>query len=75
MGEKNRFSKLLQHLMSIAELKNSTLAQELQYDVSYISKWINGRIIPAEKTEKTILEGISRCIVDTASQKGLEILQ
>lgn len=74
MGEKNRFSKLLQHLMSIAELKNSTLAQELQYDVSYISKWINGRIIPSEKTEKTILEGISRCIVDTASQKGLEIL-
>lgn len=74
MGEKNRFSKLLQHLMSVAELKNSTLAQELQYDVSYISKWISGRIIPAEKSEKKILEGISLCIVKTASPKGLEIL-
>lgn len=70
MEDKNRFSKLLENLMSAAELKNYTLAQELQYDVSYISKWMSGRMIPAEKTEKKVLEGISRCIVDSASEAG-----
>ena len=63
MAEKNRFSKLLKHLMSVAEVKNYTLAQELQYDVSYISKWTSGQMIPSEKYEKKILKGISECIV------------
>ena len=74
MAEKNRFSSLLERLMSVAELKNYTLAQELQYDVSYISKSINGRVLPSEKTEKSVLHTISQCIVDAASEKGLETL-
>lgn len=74
MEDKNRFSKLLEYLMSVAELKNYTLAQELQYDVSYISKWMSGRMIPSEKTEKKVLEGISRCVVDSASDAGRENL-
>lgn len=74
MEDKNRFSKLLENLMSVAELKNYTLAQELQYDVSYISKWLSGRMIPAEKTAKKVLEGISRCVVDSASDTGRETL-
>ncbi|MGN0249994.1 MAG: hypothetical protein ACI4EH_01330 [Oliverpabstia sp.] len=74
MEEKNRFSKLLEYLMSVAELKNYTLAQELQYDVSYISKWVSGRMLPAEKMEKKILEGISHCIVESASEEGRNTL-
>ncbi|MGN0399841.1 MAG: hypothetical protein ACI4EO_06905 [Blautia sp.] len=70
MTEKNRFSKLLEYLMSVTELKNATLAQELQYDVSYISKWISGRMLPAEKTEKKVLEGISKCIVESADEEA-----
>lgn len=74
MEEKNRFSGLLEQLMAAAELKNYTLAQELKYDVSYISKWVSGRMIPAEKTEKKVLEGISHCIVKYASDEGLQRL-
>ena len=70
MEEKNRFSKLLNNLMTEAELKNNTLAQELQYDVSYISKWVSGRMIPAEKSSRKILDGISKCIVNNASEAG-----
>ena len=62
MEEKNRFSKLLEYLMSVAELKNYTLAQELQYDVSYISKWVSGRMLPPEKSVKKVLEGISQLL-------------
>ena len=52
MEEKNRFSSLLEQLMIIADVKNYTLASELQYDVSYISKWVSGRMLPAEKNKE-----------------------
>ncbi len=63
MNSSNRFSSLLKNLMNTANLKNTVLAQELQYDVSYISKWSNGQILPAEKGIEKILTGISGCIV------------
>lgn len=74
MKGKNRFSKLLSYLMDVAELKNYTLANQLQYDVSYISKWINGQMLPGSKTEKTVLQGISSCVVKHGSASGLEKL-
>lgn len=74
MAEKNRFSKLLKHLLSVAEVKNYTLAQELQYDVSYISKWTSGQMIPVEKYEKKILEGISECVVNGCNEAALNKL-
>ena len=57
MEDKNRFSILLEHLLEVAEVKNYTLAKRLQYDVSYISKWVSGRMLPAKcnlvrRTEK-----------------------
>ncbi len=74
MEEKNRFSRLLEQLMQTADIKNYTLAQELQYDVSYISKWINGRIIPAEKVENKVLTGISHCIAYSSKAENQETL-
>lgn len=75
MEQKNRFSNLLEYLMNTAELKNYILAQELQYDVSYISKWVNGKMIPSEKTEQKVLSGISHCIANSATEEGVTQLQ
>lgn len=74
MAEKNRFSRLLKYLLSVSEVKNYTLAQELQYDVSYISKWTSGQMIPSEKSEDKILRGISKCIVEGCGDEGLDKL-
>lgn len=71
---KNRFSSLLESLMETAEVKNYVLANRLQYDVSYISKWIGGRMMPSPKTEEVVLRGIARCIVQDGSQQGRERL-
>lgn len=71
--QKNRFSNLLEHLMNIAELKNSILANELGYDVSYISKWLSGQL-PSAKTEKTVMQGISHCVIHKGSAAGQEVL-
>lgn len=74
MSQKNRFSVLLEHLMDISDLKNYTLAKELQYDVSYISKWVSGQMLPSSKTDTIVMQGISRCIVRESSDTGREIL-
>ena len=70
--EKNRFSILLDQLINTGEVKNASLAAALRYDASYISKWITGRMIPAEKTKRKVLRGISQEIVRQSTQSGLE---
>lgn len=74
MREKNRFSSLLKHLMTVAKLKNYTLAKELQYDESYISKWVNGNLLPTEKTHEKVLRDISHCLVASLDDEGWEAL-
>ena len=75
MDKKNRFSTLLKQLMAVADLKNYMLATYLQYDVSYISKWISGQMLPAEKMKVSVLQKISHCVVTTVDQEKLEMLQ
>lgn len=72
---KNRFSTLLESLLETAEVKNYVLANRLQYDVSYISKWVSGRMMPSPKTEEAVLRGISRCIVEDGSEHGRQVLR
>lgn len=74
MKQKNRFGDLLEKLMEAAELKNSTLANDLQYDVSYISKWISGRMLPSTKGDRDVLKKISACIVQKGSEEGRKVL-
>lgn len=70
MKERNRFSVILEHLLNMANIKNYTLAKELQYDESYISKWRSGKLLPTEKNYDKILSGISKCIVDTLVEEN-----
>ena len=74
MKDKNRFSSLLKHLMTVAKLKNYTLAKELQYDESYISKWLTGSLLPTEKTSEKVFRDISRCIVSSLDEDSRESL-
>ena len=75
MKERNRFSSLLKHLMTVAKLKNYTLAKELQYDESYISKWVTGVSLPTEKNYEKVLQGIARCIVETSDEDSIRSLK
>ena len=74
MKDKNRFSNLLKHLMTITKLKNYTLAKELQYDESYISKWVTGSLLPTEKNSEKVFKDISRCIVSSLDAESRETL-
>ena len=70
MKEKNRFSSLLKHLMTIADVKNYALAKDLQFDESYVSKMISGNLMPPRKSSDRVIRTISRCIVRSLDEDG-----
>lgn len=72
--QKNRFSNLMEYLMDITDVKNYVLARELQYDVSYISKWVSGQMLPSTKTETTVMRGIAHCVVHSGTEEGRAVL-
>ena len=47
--DKNFFGSRLEQLLTAANVKNYTVARALNYDVSYISKWITGKAVPSKK--------------------------
>ena len=60
--------------MATTKLKNYTLAKELQYDESYISKWVTGSLLPTEKNSEKVFRDISRCIVSSMDAESRETL-
>ncbi|MGL4914298.1 MAG: helix-turn-helix domain-containing protein [Romboutsia sp.] len=57
------FGQLLEKLLYLSNQKKSTLARELGYDVSYISKWINAKNLPTQKNISTICKTVAEFIV------------
>lgn len=57
------FGQLLEKLLYMSNQKKITLAKELGYDISYISKWINGRNLPTQKSILNICKVTSEFIV------------
>ena len=62
------FGKLLEKLLHLSNQKKSSLAKALGYDVSYISKWISGAMLPASKNIKNICEKTAKFVVDNATE-------
>lgn len=71
MNEKE-FGKLIEKLIYFSGQKNYSLATELGYDVSYISKWINSTMLPSAKNIKNIIKITSNFIVDSSSESSLD---
>lgn len=59
----NTFGQLLDQLLYISNQKKGTLAKELGYDTSYISKWITGKNLPTPKNINKVCKSISSFIV------------
>lgn len=62
------FGKNIEKLLQFSGQKNYSLAKELGYDVSYISKWISGTMLPASKNIKNICEKTAKFVVDNATE-------
>lgn len=67
------FARELKQLISVFEIKNSSLASTLGYDESYISKWLKGAALPGERSVRHVCESIaslcSSCCDNVNSQE------
>lgn len=68
----NSFATKLQHLLKLSNVKNTTLANAVQYDLSYISKWLSGKMIPSDKNIDIIIQRISKCLIEADCEKLLQ---
>lgn len=64
------FGQLLEKLLYLSNQKKSILAKELGYDISYISKWVNGKNLPTQKNISNICKLSSEFIVSSLSESS-----
>ncbi len=59
LSERNSFSIQLERILLQANIKNATLADALNYDISYISKWLTGSALPSRKNIERVINAVS----------------
>ncbi len=73
---KNEFADALHELINKSGIKMLNVAVSTGYDLSYISKWASGKILPSDKTIDKINRSIAECVVSTSDEEHLnELLQ
>ena len=70
----NNFGEIIHKLLDITCEKNFRLANYLGYDVTYISKWINGSKLPSQKNITEIIDGICQFFMDNINESSLRQL-
>lgn len=74
VDDRNSFGRELEYLLITANVKNSTVAAALNYDVSYISKWTTGKAIPSAKNIDRVISVISGLVADAGNEDGVSVL-
>ncbi len=67
----NQFGKTLEYLLLTSGVKNYTIAKALNYDVSYISKWISAAALPSRKNIERIISQTALVISEQGDQMSL----
>jgi len=68
------FGEELAKLLEKSGMKQYLLAQALQYDASYVSKWISGASLPSEKTAVEVTARIGAFIAENATDAAVETI-
>jgi len=67
------YGDLLKRLIKFTDIKMSTVADSLGYDISYISKWCNKSKLPASRVSSTVNRSLAKIFSDEIlNQKELE---
>lgn len=56
----SNYGDLLKHLIKFTDIKMSTIADSLGYDISYISKWCNRSKLPASRVSSTVNRSLAK---------------
>lgn len=67
----NYFGRELERIMTVSGTKNYVIAEALKYDVSYISKWISGKSLPAKKNAEKVCSVIAASVMAEADSAAV----
>jgi len=56
---KNKFGNLLKNLIEEKNIKSKVVAQKINYDNTYLSKWITGKKLPSSRTIDAVCSKLS----------------
>ena len=73
--KKAGFGEILEWLLFISDIKQQTIAANLNYDASYISKWISGKALPSQRNISEIISEIARIISEESSPENITKLR
>ncbi|MDO5755330.1 MAG: helix-turn-helix transcriptional regulator [Tissierellia bacterium] len=65
-----KFHEVLKDLIHLSGLKYKDIAEQLRYDSSYISKWVNGKNLPNISNDPNLFRNLSKIISTEIIEKG-----
>lgn len=63
----NYFGNALKDYMTQTGLKEQDIAQQISYDITYISKWLNGAKLPSVRNGERIIAKLAACLAEASS--------
>lgn len=69
-----KFGDELRVILQVTGLKYAVVAQEVNFDASYISKWINTNMLPSSKAAESVCKKLAALFADSISDAMLEPL-
>ena len=68
---KNEFATLLHDLIKESGVKNLSVSNAVGYDLSYISKWLSGKMLPSDKSIDSITSDIADCVTENIDDQNI----
>lgn len=66
------YAALLKHLLAFTDTKYTALSEAIDYDMSYISKWVNGARLPASRHIDRVNQDMARFFAGRAAGQKRE---
>lgn len=70
----NTFGETLQQIILHSGVKYATIANAVEYDISYISKWVNGKTLPSPKNIEMISTNIPDTIIKFSQKENISAM-
>lgn len=70
--ESKKFGEELKKLMHLAGLKERELANFINYDITSISKWVNGAKLPSKRNRSEIIYTLAECFAQNIKDVGAD---
>lgn len=67
-----KFGEALKHFMRLSGIKEKELANFINYDITSISKWVNGAKLPSNRNGEEIIGALAECFAQNGKMEEMD---